>query len=65
MNTQQYTQYTSIKEGYKTDPRWVAAQVVMEDPETDAEEYAFASAEAAKYERYAAKAAEAARIGGI
>ena len=65
MNTQQKNQYTSIKEGYKNDPRWLAAQVVMEDPETEAQEYAFAAAEAAKYERYAAKAAEAARLGGI
>jgi hypothetical protein len=65
MNTQQHTQYTSIKEGYKTEPRWVAAREVMADPAANAEEYAFAVSEAAKYERYAAKAAEAARLGGI
>ena len=63
MNAQQATNYTSIKEGYKTDPRWIAARAVMADPDTDAEEFTFALALASKYERYAAKAAESARIG--
>jgi len=64
MNEQQHTQYLSIREGYKTEPRWIAARAVMADPEADAEECRFAAAEAAKYERYAAKSAESARIGG-
>jgi hypothetical protein len=65
MNAQQHTQYLSLREGYKTEPRWLAAQAVMADPAADAEEYSFAAAEAAKYQRYAAKSAEAARIGGL
>ena len=65
MNAQQHTQYLSLREGYKTDPRWIAAQAVMADPSANAEEYAFAAAEAEKYERYAVKSAEAARIGGL
>ena len=65
MNAQQHTQYLALREGYKTEPRWLQAQLVMADPKADAEEYAFAAAEAAKYERYAALAASAARIGGL
>jgi len=65
MNAQQHTQYLTIKNNYKTEPRWLAAQAVMADPSTEAEEYASALAECSKYERYAAKAAESARIGGL
>jgi len=65
MNAQQNTHYTQIKSGYKTDKRWVACQAIMADPLSSPEDYAWAVLIAAEIERYAAKAAESARIGGL
>jgi hypothetical protein len=65
MNTKQAIKYQSLVEGYKTDPRWVAAMAVMADPASEPDEYAWAQARASELERSARRSAEQARMGGL
>ena len=65
MNTKQALKYQSLKEGYKTDPRWVDARAIMADPDSDPDDYAWAQARASELERSAGRSAEQARIGGL
>ena len=65
MNTKQALKYQSLKEGYKTDPRWVDARAIMADPDSDPDDNAWAQARASELERSAGRSAEQARIGGL
>lgn len=65
MNTKQAEKYKALREGYKTDPRWVQACAVMADPTSEPEDYAWAQARASELERSARRSAEQARIGGL
>ena len=65
MNANQHASYTAIKEGYKTHPRWIAEQEVMNDPLLEGVDREWAQEWCAEFERSCAKSAEQARIAGL
>jgi hypothetical protein len=64
MNTQQTEKYNAIRIGFRLDPRWIAANEVIQDPKTE-EDYAWAVARCAALEEASRRSAEQARIGGL
>jgi hypothetical protein len=62
MNTQKYKE---IRDSFKSDPRWIAADAVRKDPKAEAEDYAWAMARCSTLEESARRSAEQARIGGL
>jgi hypothetical protein len=65
MNTQQAAKYIEIRDGFKTDSRWIEANAVRENPEAEPEDYAWAAARCAALEESSRRSAEQARIGGL
>jgi hypothetical protein len=63
MNSTTTTKYTAIRDGYKTDPRWVEAATLAANPETEADEYRWALSRKGDLERACERSAEQFRVG--
>ena len=65
MNTQQTEKYKAIRDSFRLDPRWIAADSVRKDPLSSPEDHAWAVARCSTLEESARRSAEQARIGGL
>jgi hypothetical protein len=62
MNFTTATQYTVIRNSYRTDPRWIEAATIAANPETEEDEYRWALSRKGDLERACARSAEQFRI---
>jgi hypothetical protein len=63
MNSTTAAQYTLIRNGYTTDPRWVEVAAIAASPETEADEYRWALSRKGDLERACERSAEQFRLG--
>ena len=63
MNYTTATQYTAIRNSYRTDQRWGEVAAIVANPETEADEYRWALSRKGDLERACERSAEQFRLG--